>query len=101
MTYNELINTDPVILVEFFATWCPHCRGMEPVVAQVKELLDGRVPVVQLDIDKNSAEADEAGVRSVPTFIVYRNGREMWRQSGEMEAATLVSTAEKYLSGDN
>ncbi len=95
MTYNELINTDPVILVEFFATWCPHCRGMEPVVAQVKELLDGRVPVVQLDIDKNSAEADEAGVRSVPTFIVYKNRTEVWRHSGEIQGDVLLSKVEQ------
>lgn len=98
MTYKELINTDPVILVEFFATWCPHCRAMQPVVEQVKELLDGRVPVVQLDLDKNSDEADEAGVRSVPTFIIYKNGAEMWRHSGEIQGDVLLSKVEEYCS---
>ena len=98
MTYKELINTDPVMLVEFFATWCPHCRAMQPVVEQVKELLDGRVPVVQLDLDKNSDEADEAGVRSVPTFIIYKNGAEMWRHSGEIQGDVLLSKVEEYCS---
>lgn len=98
MTYKELINTDPVMLVEFFATWCPHCRAMQPVVGQVKELLDGRVPVVQLDLDKNSDEADEAGVRSVPTFIVYKDGKEMWRHSGEIQGDVLLSKVEEYYS---
>lgn len=97
MTYKELINADPVILVEFFATWCPHCQGMMPVVAQVKELLDGHAPVVQLDIDKNQAEADEASVRSVPTFIIYKNGQEMWRHSGEIDGEVLLSKVESYL----
>ena len=97
MTYKELINTDPVMLVEFFATWCPHCREMMPVVEQVKELLDGRAPVVQLDLDKNSDEADEAGVRSVHTFIVYKNGTEMWRHSGEIDGEVLLSKVESQL----
>ena len=97
MTYKELINTDPVMLVEFFATWCPHCREMMPVVEQVKELLDGRAPVVQLYLDKNSDEADEAGVRSVPTFIVYKNGTEMWRHSGEIDGEVLLSKVESQL----
>lgn len=97
MTYKELINTDPVMLVEFFATWCPHCRAMMPVVEQVRELLDGRASVVQLDIDKNSSEADEAGVRSVPTFILYKNGEEVWRQSGEMDGELLLNKVESQL----
>ena len=70
---------------------------MMPVVEQVKELLGDQVPVYQLDIDKNGEAADEARVESVPTFIVYRNGREMWRRSGEMEGETLLRTVEKYL----
>lgn len=94
MTYKELINTDPVMLVEFFATWCPHCQAMMPVVEQVMELLDGRAAVVQLDIDKNDAEADEASVRSVPTFIVYKNGEEMWRHTGEVDGEVLLSKVE-------
>jgi len=98
---NTLLNDTGTVLVEFYATWCPHCRRMAPVVDDLKMLLEGRATVYQFDIDRNGGLADELGAKSVPTFIVYRNGREMWRQSGEMEAATLVSTAEKYLSGDN
>ncbi|MDE6286126.1 MAG: thioredoxin family protein [Muribaculaceae bacterium] len=97
MNYESLVGSTGTVLVEFFATWCPHCRRMMPVVEQVKELLGDQVPVYQLDIDKNGEAADEARVESVPTFIVYRNGREMWRRSGEMEGETLLRTVEKYL----
>lgn len=97
MTYNELINTDPVMLVEFFATWCPHCRAMSPVVEQTRELLDGRAPVVQLDIDKNDSEAEAASVRSVPTFIVYKNGEEVWRHTGEVDGEVLLGKVEAHL----
>lgn len=97
MTYNELVNSQKVVLVEFFATWCPHCRKMMPVVEQVKMLLDGRAAVYQLDIDQNQETADEAGAKSVPTFILYDGGKEVWRQSGEMDGEVLLGKVESYL----
>ncbi len=96
MNYNEAINSSEVVLVEFFATWCPHCRKMMPVVEQLKELLDGSVPVFQLDIDRNDSAASEAGVESVPTFIIYKAGREMWRGSGEMDGEVLLAKVESF-----
>ena len=89
MNYNEAINSSEVVLVEFFAT-------MMPVVEQLKELLDGSVPVFQLDIDRNDSAASEAGVESVPTFIIYKAGREMWRGSGEMDGEVLLAKVESF-----
>lgn len=96
MNYNELISAKPVVLVEFFATWCPHCQRMMPVVAQVKELLEGRVPVYQVDIDKEQEIADDAGVESVPTFIIYRDGEPVWKHSGEIEGEALLNKVESF-----
>ena len=97
MTYNEAVNSSKVVLVEFYATWCPHCQKMMPVVEQVKELLNGRVPVFRLDIDHNSSLADQEGVKSVPTFIVYKDGQPVWHHSGEIEADSLLGKAEAEL----
>lgn len=97
MNYQDVINSSPVVLVEFYASWCPHCRKMMPIVSQIKELLAGKADVYQFDIDENSELADSNGVNSVPTFIVYNNGEEKWRQSGEMEADVLLAHVEKYL----
>lgn len=97
MTYDELISGSAVVLVEFYATWCPHCKKMMPVVEQVKELLDGRCPVYQLDIDQNQQVADEAGASSVPTFIIYQNGRDVWRHSGEIDGEVLLGHVESFL----
>lgn len=97
MTYNDVINSSKVVLVEFYASWCPHCQRMMPVVAQVKELLKGKVDVYQFDIDENSDLAQQEGANSVPTFIVYKDGREQWRQSGEMPGQELLSKIESYL----
>lgn len=99
MDYETLVNQTGTILVEFFATWCPHCQRMAPVVDQVKELLGDQVPVYQLDIDRNREAGDEARVESLPTFIVYRNGREMWRHTGEIEGEVLLSEVERQLAG--
>ena len=68
---------------------------MMPVVEQVKELVGDRARIVQLDIDENQDAAQDADVQSVPTFIVYKDGKEVWRQSGEMEGDFLLSQIEK------
>lgn len=91
MTYAEAVSQSPVVLVEFFATWCPHCQKMMPIVEQVKELLGPDVPVIQLDIDQNQAEAHDNSVSGVPTFILYKNGKEIWRHSGEIDGNALLT----------
>lgn len=97
MTYESAISSSKVVLVEFYATWCPHCKRMAPVVEQVKELLDGRVPVYQLDIDQNEEAANSVEVNSVPTFLIYSNGKEMWRYNGEIDGEVLYSKVESFL----
>ena len=97
MNYNEVINSSKVVLVEFFASWCPHCQRMMPIVAQIKELLEGQADVYQYDIDKNSELASEVGADSIPTFIIYKDGKEVWRESGEMDGQVLLSKIQSYL----
>ncbi|MDE6629479.1 MAG: thioredoxin family protein [Muribaculaceae bacterium] len=96
MDYNDLINSNEVVMVEFFATWCPHCQKMMPVVEQLRQLVNGNVDIHQLDIDRNGEAANAAGVESVPTFIIYKDGREQWRQSGEIDGEVLLSRIEAY-----
>lgn len=97
MDYKELINSNPVVVVEFYASWCPHCQRMMPVVDQIKQLLGDKATVHQFDIDENQSLADATGVESIPTFIIYKNGVEVWKQSGEMEGDVLYSKIENYL----
>ena len=97
MTYTDVVNQAPVVLVEFYASWCPHCHRMMPIVDQIRELLNGRIDVSQFDIDENQELASEVDVQSIPTFIIYRNGQEVWRQSGEMDGEFLLSKIESYL----
>lgn len=97
MTYTEAINSTPVVLVEFYATWCPHCRRMKPVVDQITELLKGTVDVYTLDLDNNQELADVEKVSSTPTFIIYRDGKPVWRESGEMDGQFLLDKVQSFM----
>ena len=97
MTYNQAITSTPAVLVEFYASWCPHCQRMMPVVEQIKILLDGSADVYQFEIDENRELADAQKVESIPTFIVYKDGKEMWRRSGEIDADVLLSEVHRYI----
>ena len=96
MNYKEIINSNTVVLVEFFASWCPHCQRMMPVVEEVKEKLGNRASVYQFDIDKYQTLTEENGVESYPTFIVYQDGREVWRQAGEMPGEDLYRAVARF-----
>lgn len=97
MTYNQAITSTPAVLVEFYASWCPHCQRMMPVVEQIKILLEGSANVYQFEIDENRELADAQKVESIPTFIVYKDGKEMWRRSGEIDADVLLSEVRRYI----
>ncbi len=97
MKYSEIINSEPVVLVEFFAAWCPHCQKMMPVVEQIKLILEGRVPVYQFDIDEHESTAGKAGVESVPTFLIYKDGNPVWRHSGEIDGDMLLDKVKSYM----
>ena len=96
MNYNEVINSSKVVLVEFFASWCPHCQRMMPVVAEVKEKLGDRASVYQFDVDQYPTLTEENNVEAYPTFIVYKDGHEVWRSSGEMPGDELYREVARF-----
>lgn len=86
------------VLIEFYASWCPHCQRMMPIVENVKELLGEQVPVYQFDIDKYPEAAEAAGVESVPTFIIFDNGVEKWRYTGEISGDMLLAQVDNVMA---
>ena len=90
MDYTQEIKSAPVMLVEFYATWCPHCRKMMPIMEDIKTLLADNLKVLQFDIDQNEDLANEMRVQSLPTFILYSDGEEVMRETGEMPGEVLL-----------
>ncbi len=94
MTYNQAKSRPGVNLVEFYASWCPHCQRMSPILKEVKKQIGTSASIFQYDIDRYPFEADNAGAYSVPTYIIYNNGKEVWRQIGELNSDDLVDAIE-------
>jgi len=79
---EELINGDKPVLLDFFGTWCAPCRMMEPVLKELKNKIGENGTIVKVDVDKNQHILQYFQIRGIPTFIVYKKGKQVWRDSG-------------------
>jgi len=95
--FNEIINSEQLTLVDFFATWCGPCKMMHPVLEQLKGKLGDQIRIIKLDVDKNEPMAMNYRVQSVPTLMLFRKGEVLWRQSGALSLNDLQSVVSQYL----
>ncbi|GAB4162030.1 MAG: thioredoxin [Winogradskyella sp.] len=89
--FSDLITKDKLVLVDFFAEWCGPCKMMSPVLKQVKDNLGDRVSIIKIDVDKNQSLAAKYQVRGVPTLMLFKNGEQVWRQSGVLQKDDLIN----------
>ncbi len=94
--FNDLINADQPVLVDFFAEWCGPCKTMAPILKEVSSVVDGKTRIIKVDIDKNPAAAAKYGVQSVPTLILFKGGEIKWRQSGVVPTNHLLNIILKF-----
>lgn len=97
-TFSDIINEDKLTLVDFYATWCGPCKQMHPVLRQLKDDLGDDIRIVKLDIDRNEAVAATYQIQAVPTLMLVRSGRVLWRQSGAMSKGELKNIVNAYLT---
>ncbi len=87
--FQELLNGDTPVLVDFFAEWCGPCKMMAPELKKLADMQGDKLRVIKVDIDKNPQAAQAYNVQSVPTLMLFSKGRQLWRQSGAMSAGQL------------
>lgn len=97
-SFNDIINGDKPVLVDFHATWCGPCKIMSPMVESIGKELSGQARVLKIDVDKNEAVANLYRIQSVPTLIIFMKGEIVWRTSGVMDKNALMEQIKKFIN---
>lgn len=83
--------SDIPVVVDFWATWCGPCHALAPTYAQAAEQLEPAMQLTKVNVDESQQTAARFGIRSIPTLVVFRNGKEIARQAGALPAQQLMA----------
>ena len=89
-SFNQLISGDTPVLVDFFATWCGPCQYQAPILERVAKEVGEKAHILKIDVDRNPQVMERYGIRGVPTLMIFRKGRIVWRASGVKQQDELV-----------
>ncbi len=95
--FGELINARIPVLIDFYTDWSEPSVSMHPVIRDVAAALGDKAKVIKIDVDKNKELADALRIKGLPTLMIYKDGKMVWRQSGELDANTIISLVQEQV----
>lgn len=95
-SFKDIVDSEVPVLVDFYADWCGPCKMLAPILQQVKDDLGDRLKIVKIDVDKNQKLATKYNVRGVPTMILFKNGKQLWRQSGVLQKNDILEVIREH-----
>ncbi len=96
-SFSQIINGETPVLVDFYADWCAPCKMMPPILKDLKKRMGSKINILKVDTEKNPTAAIRYQVRSIPTLILFKEGRVLWQQSGVIQADQLEAIINKKL----
>lgn len=96
--FNEIINTNDLVLVDFYADWCGPCKMVSPILQEVKATLQEAVKIIKINVDQHQDLASHFMVRGVPTLMLFKEGKMLWRQSGVLSTTDLVKVVTTHVN---
>lgn len=100
-TFNDILDADRPVLIDFSAEWCGPCKMMPPILQELRQKIGDRIRILKIDIDKSRPVADAFGIQAVPTLILIKKRNILWRQSGVVPANQLESIINQSLAKAN
>ncbi len=96
-SFTNLINDKKPVLVDFYADWCGPCKTMAPFLEEVAVKMKDKVKVIKVDVDKNKTAALKYNVKSIPTLILFRDGKIEWRKAGVVDVQSIIKEVDKVV----